>query len=499
MGQLPLSITFIIIRMANRETSVTTLFGFVVAWVILPTFNFGFGTSELNPLQSALTCPVKPQEQSSYFSSPCIEITNAQFGYVTAAFTVGGLLGSLCLTPFSQIIPQLRTSRKSALTFSGFWNVAGGLVQAFSSSWPTLAFGRLLMGIGSGIALVIVPGYLNDLSPPALQGSIGVLNQLSIVIGILSAQALGVSNLGDQDANGAWRFVPIISSLIALIQLLLSPFALESPSNSNDSDSIKKRLWYTSASSSMRQGGREVEDPLLTPEEPDADTGSEIHPEKQYSISSLLKLACSVTSSNNPAEEHIRKGIRMIIFTQMAQQLSGINAVLYYSTGILSDVIKDGEGDRTARWIGLGITVMNFLMTFPPIHLIDEKRLGRKGLLQVSSSVMAISALVLGFSLLQSNSILAAISIVTFTAGFSAGLGPIPFLILPELVPSSAGSPASGLGIACNWIANITLATIFLPLKDLLGGSVFFLFVIIDSIIFITVTRYYSYTPPRQD
>lgn len=486
----------------QRRPSLTGFFAFVVLWVILATFNFGFGTSELNPLQGALTCP-SPAPKST---STCIEMTNAQFGYVTAGFTVGGFIGSLCLSPLKSILPFIGSSSKAALIFSGLWNVAGGLVQAYAGSWPILALGRLFMGIGSGIALTIVPGFLNDISPPALQGSIGVLNQLSIVIGILIAQALGVSSLGDKGSN-RWRIVPIISAAIALAQLLLSPFAIECPSDSKEPDSIRKKLWKTETQQShSREQGREVEEPLLTPEEPDADTGSNdsgsLHSlTKKHTVFSLLKLALTFGTLSGKQDE-IRKGTRMIIFTQMAQQLSGINAVLYYSTGILSDVLKNGGGggskdddDKTAKLIGLGITVVNFLMTFPPIPLIDEHRMGRKRLLQISSGTMAISALALSLSMLNSASVPAAVSIVTFTAGFSAGLGAIPFLILPELVPRSAIPPASSLGIACNWLANITLSLIFLPLKDALGGYVFYIFAAIDAIIFITITRYYRYKP----
>ena len=124
----------------------------------------------------------------------------------------------------------------------------------------------------------------------------------------------------------------------------------------------------------------------------------------------------------------------------MAQQLSGVNGVFYFSTGILADVFKGGDnngggGDKVAKFIGLGITFVNVLMTFPPISLIREDLLGRKKLLQISSFSMALSSLVLALALLFEQSIMAAVSIVIFVAGFSLGLGPIPFLILPELVP----------------------------------------------------------------
>lgn len=301
------------------------------------------------------------------------------------------------------------------------------------------------------------PGPLSDVSPSHLKGSIGVLNQLSIVVGILCAQSLGVSPLGQAPsqpslsrrlslANAPWRYVPLISAAFALLQIFLFPFALDSPSDLEGEARrhVERRLWGTGFA---EQPSQEAE-ALLG--EADADTSSQSAavgpPSKPLTISDLLTLivkpySVSVAMQVAPRERKaLQRGTLLIIFTQMAQQLSGVNAVLYFSTGILSDVFQgqgrgDVEGDKTAKQIGLAITLVNTLMTFPPIPLIRESLLGRKRLLQLSSATMSLSALALSFALLTSRSVLAAISIVIFVAGFSIGLGPIPFLILPELVP----------------------------------------------------------------
>jgi SP family facilitated glucose transporter-like MFS transporter 3 len=301
----------------------------------------------------------------------------------------------------------------------------------------------------------------SNISPPHLKGSIGVINQLSIVIGILSAQALGVSPLGASPNSPSlfernlgldqapWRFVPLISAAFPLIQILLSPLALNPPSDlqGEEKEKVERQLWGSNPDGESEQGEQEA---LLAEDEADADTqgsdGSSSNTSSSVlSITDLLKVVSRPKSSSNletSSKEHseIRKGTLVIIFSQMAQQLSGVNGVFYFSTGILSDVFKGGDssgagGDKIARFIGLGITFVNFLMTFPPIYLINESLLGRKRLLQISSASMAISSLALAFALLFGQSILAAVSIVVFVAGFSLGLGPIPFLILPELVP----------------------------------------------------------------
>ncbi|UZJ53928.1 hypothetical protein CBS101457_003248 [Exobasidium rhododendri] len=486
-------------RQVQRKGTTPYLY-FVIFWTVLSTFNFGFGTSELNPLQNVLSCPAADDAFLPSSLPTCIALTSAQFGYITALFTIGGFISSLSLSFLKSRLLVLRRSR-NVLILAAVWNILGGLVQMMAATWPSLGLGRLLTGLGSGLAVAVVPSYLNDISPAHLRGSIGVLNQLSIVVGILTAQAMGVSPLGQAPSrssnvdgayfNGAlWRFVPLISAAFALLQILLAPFTLDSPSDLHGEakDKVQRRLWGATGTDLHERTREDESEALLEHDEPDADTGSE-----------------STASLHTTSD--IRMGTMMIIFTQMAQQLSGVNAVLYFSTGILSDVFKGSDGgqggqgsDTIAKQISLGITLVNVLMTFPPIPLIRESLLGRKKLLQLSSFTMSTSALVLSFALLTSRSILAAISIVFFVAGFSTGLGPIPFLILPELVPKKALPAAASLGLSLNWLSNITVASLFLPLKNTLasvdgsnGGSIFLVFVVINAISFTGVTRYYTH------
>lgn len=406
----------------------------VIAWIVLATFNFGFGTSELNPLQNSMTC------SRANDSSHCIVMSNSQFGYVTAAFTLGGFLGSLSLAPLKTHFAVLARLR-FVLVFSSLFTILAGFVQAMASTWLVLALGRLLMGVGSGMALVTVPGYLKEVSPPHLQGSVGVLNQFSIVIGILIAQALGASHLGDPPTPSStfalWRIVPLVSSAVALTQVIFSPLIFDAPCDvgSEVAIHIREKLWGTPPSNT--EEGRAL---LLSDDEADDSSGEserESHRRgitRKWTVKDVVFLALWPRPIGEAEHASLRKGIRLIIFTQIAQQLSGVNAVLYFSTGILAGLFEGNNGEAMAKRIALGITFVNFLMTFPPIPLVQENRLGRKRLLQLSAGIMAVSATVLGFSLLRSYVVLAAISIVTFAAGFSLGLGPVPFLILPELV-----------------------------------------------------------------
>lgn len=110
--------------------------------------------------------------------------------------------------------------------------------------------------------------------------------------------------------------------------------------------------------------------------------------------------------------------------------------MLYYSVGILGSILPSLAGS-----IGILITVINILMTFPPIYLIDEHRFGRKKLMIGSALVMSLASALLGTGIVAGYQVLSALAMILMVAGFSFGLGPIPFVILPELVPSRVSFP----------------------------------------------------------
>jgi len=160
----------------------------------------------------------------------------------------------------------------------------------------------------------------------------------------------------------------------------------------------------------------------------------------------------------------------------ISQQVSGINAILYYSNDILSRVLSDA-----GPYVSLGITFVNVLMTFPPIFLID--RVGRKPLL-LASVVGALASLVLtGYGLNMGMTAISSISMLIFVMSFAIGLGPIPFIIIPEVGPSRAVPALSSVALSLNWISNFIIGLAFLPLRNALSngdstkeGKVFYVF-----------------------
>jgi len=158
----------------------------------------------------------------------------------------------------------------------------------------------------------------------------------------------------------------------------------------------------------------------------------------------------------------LRRAVYVVVLAMLVQQGSGINAVIYYSTDILRQVVP-----TSAAYISLLISVVNVVMTFAPVLLIEG--LGQRKLLLLSIGGGLVSTTLLGYGLDAGIIWLSGISILVFVASFALGMGPIPFMLTAELVPYYAVSPLASLALSVNWIANFLVSIAFIPLRDFLA------------------------------
>ncbi|RPD65842.1 general substrate transporter [Lentinus tigrinus ALCF2SS1-7] len=452
--------------MLPAESHAFTVFGWIVCvWVLLVSFQYGFHISSLNQIQAVLTCRVRDGAPATYYGLPtCISMSDATFSVLTSIYTVGGLLGSIG----ANVIMD-KWGRKGAVLVSAFIMAVGAGFMAVAASLSPLVIGRLLTGVAAGVGLCVGPIYISEIAPSKIKGSVGVLTQFAIVIGIMSTQAMGLKLATPL----TWRIVLLFSSVLSLAQLLAGPMIVESPvwlsrhGLLRDKDASARRLWQGGhAIHSPDVADEDVEDPLLDTD----DERSSLNPEHREEH----QAAASVPQALLRAE--FRRPLAIVCFSMLCQQLSGVNAVLYYSNDILSKTLPD-----LGPYVSLGITVVNVFMTFAPIFLID--RMGRKKLLSLSATGAILSLLAVGFGLDSGAVTLASIAVMTFIASFAIGIGPVPFVMIPEVSPHQAVSALSSIGLSLNWIANFLVGLVFLPLRNLLShgepdkeGRVFYVF-----------------------
>ncbi|TRM62904.1 general substrate transporter [Schizophyllum amplum] len=414
-------------------------------WILLISFQYGYHISVLNQIQAVMSCKLQPLAFLPNGLPTCIYMDDFTFSIVTSVFTVGGLLGSLGSNYVSD-----KWGRKGAARASSLFVAVGAGLMAASQSVAMLAIGRILVGVGSGIGLCVGPVYLAEIAPPRISGSLGVLTQLGIVFGIMITQALGLRFSTPTE----WRLVLFISCALSVVQFLVSPLMLESPAwlgghgHADAKQYVTQRIW-TFADVDEENYRGDAEDPLLG--DGDEEEEDRHHTEApRQSINALKTLA----------SPDLRKPLIIVSLAMMSQQIS----VLYYSNAILSKALPD-----LGPFVSLGITIVNVIMTFPPIFLIE--RLGRSKLLTLSTAGAIVSLICVGIGLDTNVTALASVFIVTFVCSFAIGLGPVPFVMIPEVSPYHAVSALSSIGLSLNWIVNFVVGLIFLPLRNFLSGG----------------------------
>jgi len=184
----------------------TLALGMAVFTAVLASFQVGYNSGVLNVPQSIIVSQ--------------LHLSTIEWSVAVAIFCIGGLIGSMA----GGILADEIGRKNFFMTNNGCF-IGGGLLQALASGCISLSLGRLLIGIGCGGATVVVPMYLGEISPANLRGSLGTMNQFSMVIGILIANLLG-KPLGGADH---WRYLLGLAILPALIQILLSAALMESP------------------------------------------------------------------------------------------------------------------------------------------------------------------------------------------------------------------------------------------------------------------------------
>lgn len=380
----------------------------------------------------------------------CIEMTHVQYGIVVSIYTVGGLLGSLI---GGRLADNFGRRTVSMYNTAGF--VLGPAIAFFSVSIPTLSVARFVSGVSSGIVMVVVPVYLSELAPESIKGPVGVMNQLTVCIGILTAQLMGLF----LSKVPQWRIIVGLGAAVALLQLIMLQFCCESPvwlamhEKRHQAEKDLKRLRgrddvEEELNSMHASPNAEEEEALLRP-----GSGS-----KEYDVGYWEFLT---------TKEH-RHGCRAVIGTMLAQQFTGINSIVFYGVYVLTPISSN------SALLNVFISTINIFVTLMAVPLIN--RLGRKVLLLISTAGMGICSCLLAVGISQKISLLSAIAAVVFVSSFAIGLGPVPFVLIGEVNKRRAVGVAGSVALTTNWIATFLVAYLFPILTQAIGGMAFFVF-----------------------
>ncbi|XP_062849625.1 solute carrier family 2, facilitated glucose transporter member 4-like [Trichomycterus rosablanca] len=418
---------------------------------VLGSLQFGYNIGVINSPQKI----IEEEYNSTWIHRYSVPIPRSTltslWSLSVAIFSIGGMLSSFCVG----IISEWLGRRKAMLINNLLAFIGGGLMamSKLSKSFEMMILGRFIIGAYCGLASGLVPMYIGEISPTSLRGALGTLHQLAIVTGILIAQILGLESLlGSEEL---WPVLLGITVIPTVLQMALLPFCPESP-----------RFLYIircqehHAKSGLRRltGRLDVSEDLAEMKE----EKRRMDMERKVSIAELFR---------SPL---YRQPIIISILLQLSQQLSGINAIFYYSTSIFQ---KAGVGSPVYATIGAG--VVNCAFTAVSLFLVE--RMGRRTLHMLGLAGMCVCAIVMtvALSLLETVPLMSYISMLSifgFVAFFEVGPGPIPWFFVAELFSQGPRPAAMAVAGFSNWTANFIIGMGFQYIADLCGPYVFLIF-----------------------
>ncbi|KAM9482076.1 solute carrier family 2, facilitated glucose transporter member 1 [Clarias gariepinus] len=444
----------------EKEKKVTLQLLLAVGTAVIGSLQFGYNTGVINAPQKIIESFYNETWFDRY-NEPIPEASLTTLWSISVAiFSVGGIVGSFSVGLFVN-----RFGRRNSMLMVNVLAFISAALMGFSkiaASWETLIIGRFIVGLYSGLSTGFVPMYVGEVSPTSLRGALGTLHQLGIVIGILIAQVFGLEAIMG-NAN-MWPFLLAFTFVPALLQCFLLPLCPESPryllincNEENKAKSVLKKLRGTTDVSADMQEMKEESRQMMR--------------EKKVTILELFR---------SPI---YRQPLIIAIVLQLSQQLSGINAVFYFSTSIF-----ESAGVAQPVYATIGAGVVNTAFTVVSLFLVE--RAGRRSLHLVGLLGMAVSAVLMTIAqALQVQipwmSYMSIFAIFAFVAFFEVGPGPIPWFIVAELF--SQGPRPSAIAVAgfCNWTANFIVGMCFQYVANLCGPYVFIIFTILLLFFFI--------------
>lgn len=382
---------------------------------------------------SAYTAPAELSMEEHF------KIGKSEMSWISSLMPLGALISGLMGGTFIEYL-----GRKWTLLLTDVMFLLAWFINYFAQNYYYLYVSRAIVGASVGIASLTLPVYLAETVQPEVRGTLGLLPTAFGNIGILVSYLFGILY--------TWRPLALIGIIISVPFLAVFIwFIPETPrwfiSKGRPEDSRKALQWLRGSDANVEKEFHELEK-----SQKDTDESSD-------SIWELF-------NRNN------FKLLSIVLGLMFFQQMSGINAVIFYTTQIFNQAGSSLDESVCTTIVG----VVNFVATFISAIFID--RLGRKVLLYVSSVTMGISLFVLGtyFYLYRvlhmdvtSYGLVPLISFVFYVLGFSIGFGPIPWLMMGEILPARIRGPAASLSTAFNWTCTFLVTKGFLLILDVIG------------------------------
>ncbi|MFD1676161.1 sugar porter family MFS transporter [Alicyclobacillus fodiniaquatilis] len=392
-------------------------------------------------------------------------MNSSLMGFVSACIPLGAMLGVLVAGFLSD-----RIGRKPVLLLGAILFIVSSLGCSFATSVGFLIVSRLIGGLGIGVASMVSPMYISEISPARIRGRLVGTNQLGVVLGIFIVYIVNavIANVHTQtwDQLFGWRWmfgVGVVPGLLFFILLFLVPESPRFLVKQGRTDSAFQIL--------QRINGQEI---------------------AQVELSDIAIALKEERASQGLLSELFKRGIRIALLVAVVlavmQQFTGTSAVAYYAPIIFKD---SGAGANAAMIETVFIGALKVIFTIVLMMLID--RVGRRTLLLVGSAAMAVFLIALGisFEMAHVNAGLVLAFILLHTVAFELSWGGGVWIVISEIFPTRIRGRAMAIGSFALWGA-IYLVTQFFPIMmNHFGGSItFWVFALMCIIMFLFTLRF---------
>jgi len=414
------------------------------------SFQYGFYTGFVNNAQDSVRTYF--EDTGALTVGDDLYFTE-MWSIVVSCFAIGGVIGTFGMPPITD-----RIGRNKSLMLCSVPIMACAILTGLAKSLWWLIVARLLVGLGLGGGVVVVSMYINEISPAAIRGALGTSTQLLITIGIAGSQALSTRVFNLLGTPKLWKYMmlfPVSCTVLLVVGLCFIP---ETPSfllKTQGVEAARRALKF------YRSGFD------------DAEIEEELDGLRKEAELGQGKGNVGFREVWGDKTGELWKPIVIGMFVNLSMQLSGIDAVFFYSSMVFEEAGM--STDMSQVWT-TAVGVVNVLVTIPAMLYMDK--LGRKYILATGLGGMCVSFVAITFSMVNGYHMAAVYSMISIIIFFAFGPGCIGWFIVAELNPVHARGFASALGFGTNWFANWTVGYVFPYLLMLLGNWTFIVFMV---------------------
>jgi SP family xylose:H+ symportor-like MFS transporter len=393
----------------------------------LGAFLFGFDTAVISGATAALR--------------QVFQLTSSELGFTVASALIGTIIGSIGVGRPAEFLGRRRVLKGLAVLY-----FVSALGCGFAWNWTALLVFRFVGGIAIGGTSVVSPMYIAEIAPPRLRGRLVAMSQLNIIVGILTAYLSNYLIVAAGTAE-AWRWMMGIVALPAVLFFFLVLPIPESPRW------LAKRRRPQEALAVLRKLGNEDAESIL----------NEI-------VASLREE--TVSTQENFFTWKYRKPIFLAFMVATFNQLSGINALIYYTADIFR---MAGAESSSALFQSVIIGLTSLIFTLVAMTVID--RFGRKKLLLIGAAGLALCLAMTAYAFYNGiGGGLVLGSLMGYIAFFAFSQGSVIWVFLSEIFPNRVRARGQAFGSFVHWAWCAVVSWTFPIIAERSGGHAFSFF-----------------------